>query len=266
MIDLQQIKDFFAPSLRNNPNFAAAMLKEYVELVALEYLSSCKYNDRLTFIGGTNLRLTKGIDRFSEDLDFDCKDLDAGQFIEATDGVINHLRRWGWPVEPRDRDNRNLTAFRRNMYFPGLLYDLGLTGHKDKRFLLKIEAQDQGINYQCQTVNVRGCGFFFPIRVPTDSVMLSMKIAALLARGKGRDFYDVMFLADQTGPDYDFLRHRCGISDPSQLSTAFYDLLSHTDLAIKRRDFEHLIFDGAKSAKILDFAHYSKLITTTTNL
>ncbi|MCK9626641.1 MAG: nucleotidyl transferase AbiEii/AbiGii toxin family protein [Bacteroidales bacterium] len=29
----------------------------------------------MTFIGGTNLRFVKGIDRFSEDLDFDCKDL-----------------------------------------------------------------------------------------------------------------------------------------------------------------------------------------------
>ncbi len=27
----------------------------------------------MTFIGGTNLRLAKGIDRFSEDLGFDCK-------------------------------------------------------------------------------------------------------------------------------------------------------------------------------------------------
>ena len=28
---------------------------------------------KIFFIGGTNLRLVKGIDRFSEDLDFDCK-------------------------------------------------------------------------------------------------------------------------------------------------------------------------------------------------
>ncbi|MBG0766428.1 MAG: nucleotidyl transferase AbiEii/AbiGii toxin family protein [Spirochaetaceae bacterium] len=32
----------------------------------------------IPFIGGTNLRLIKHIDRFSEDLDFDCTDTDDG--------------------------------------------------------------------------------------------------------------------------------------------------------------------------------------------
>jgi hypothetical protein len=39
-----------------------------------------------------------------------------------------------------------------------------------------------------------------------------MKIAAKLARAKGRDFYDLMFLLSQAKPDYMmFSSKRCGI-------------------------------------------------------
>ena len=63
----------------------------------------------MAFIGGTNLRLVKGIDRFSEDLDFDCKDLSKDEFIEMTNGVIQFLERSGLRVEAKDKDNPKLS-------------------------------------------------------------------------------------------------------------------------------------------------------------
>ncbi len=33
------------------------------------------------------------------------------------------------------------------IHFPELLFDLGLSGHKEERFLIKVESQDQGIVY-----------------------------------------------------------------------------------------------------------------------
>lgn len=49
---------------------------------------------------------------------------------------------------------------------------------------------DQGIKYEPNIVDISGCGFFFPFPVPSDGVLSSMKIATMLARSKGRDFYD----------------------------------------------------------------------------
>lgn len=43
----------------------------------------------------------------------------------------------------------------------------------------------------------------FSLPRPSDVVLCSMKIAAMLARAKGRDFYDLMFLLVQSKPDYD---------------------------------------------------------------
>lgn len=256
MIDLNYISGFFATPLRENPAFAKHIVKEYIQLMVLDYLSSTPYVRKLAFIGGTNLRLVKGIDRFSEDLDFDIRNMSEDEFIEMTNDVIQFLQRSGLNAEARDKNNPKLTAFRRNIHFPQLLFDLQLTGHKEERFLLKIEAQDQGVPYEPITVNVSGCGFFFPLPVPPDGVLLSMKLSALLSRSKGRDFYDTMFLLAQTNPDYAFLEARIGISTPVQLKAALHDMLSKTDLNVKKRDFEHLLFSERNAEKVLRFADF----------
>ncbi len=256
MIRIEQIKNYFPGQIRENSIFDKHILKEYLQLMIMDYFSSAPYIQKVSFIGGTNLRLVKGIDRFSEDLDFDCKELSKEEFTEMTNGVIQFLERSGLRVETRDKDNSKLTAFRRNIHFPELLFDLGLSGHKEERCLIKIESQDQGIGYQSVIVNIKGCGFFFPFPVPSDGVLCSMKIAAMLARAKGRDFYDLMFLLSQTKPDYDFLQKRCGIGNLQELKYATNKLLATTDLNKKQKDFEHLLFNKANSAKILRFGDF----------
>ena len=224
--------------------------------MVLDYLATTQYLSKLAFIGGTNLRLIKGIDRFSEDLDFDCKDLSEQDFVDMTDKVIAFLKNSGLTVEARDKANDKLTAFRRNIFFPEFLFELGLTGHREERFLLKIEAQNQGVPYQTEMRHVQRCGFFFSLPVPPDSVLLSMKLSALLARAKGRDFYDCMFLMQQTKPSYEFLKERVGISNTEDLKKAITDKLSAVDLNVKKRDFEHLLFDTHSADKILLFPEF----------
>lgn len=69
-------------------------------------------------------------------------------FMQMSDDVMNFLKRNGYKVETKDKDSPKLTAFRRNIYFPNFLFDRGLSGHRDERFLIKIEAQDQGVIYR----------------------------------------------------------------------------------------------------------------------
>ena len=256
MIDLKYIAGLFPPALRDNPAYAKHMIKEYIQLMVLDFLSTTPYIKKLAFIGGTNLRLVKGIDRWSEDLDFDCRNMSREEFMHMTDAVIEFLRRNGLNAEAMDKENPRLTAFRRSIYFPQLLFDLSLTGHRDERFLLKIEAQDQGIGYKPQIVSVKACGFFFPLPVPPDGILLAMKLSALLSRSKGRDFYDVMFLMAQTEPDYDFLNASACIANLGQLKEAIKNLLATVDLNLKKKDFEHLLFNSANSNRILRFADF----------
>ncbi|MFU8781411.1 MAG: nucleotidyl transferase AbiEii/AbiGii toxin family protein [Kiritimatiellia bacterium] len=256
MIPIEQILNFYPPALTRNAAFQKHILKEYVQLQVLDFLATTADVRNIIFIGGTNLRLVKGIDRFSEDLDFDCKLLDEKAFEDMTESVLLFLRRSGFAVEARDRDNSRLTAFRRSLYFPELLFNLGLTGHREERFLLKLEAQDQGVAYTPQMAFIKGCGLFFAFPVPPDAVLCAMKLAALLNRGKGRDYYDAMFLLAQTQPDYAFLAARCGVTNLQALKAAIHNNLQAVDLNQKHRDFEHLLFDRDNSRRILHFREF----------
>lgn len=80
-----------------------------------------------------------------------------------------------------------------------------------------------------------------------------MKLSALTARAKGRDFYDSMFLLSRTKPDYEFLKQRCGIGSENELKAHIRELLKTVDLKTKARDFEHLLFNSGNAAKILRF-------------
>lgn len=258
MVDISIIKSFFPAQIRDNQVFEKYMLKEYVQLTILDYLSTTPFIRKLCFIGGSNLRLVRGIDRFSEDLDFDCKNLSKAEFVQMSGKVIRYLEQNGYRVELRDKENPKLTAFRTNIYFPEFLFELGLSGHKEERFLIKIEAQDQGVDYTPTVVNIKGCGYYFPLPVPSDSVICAMKAAALLDRAKGRDFYDLMFLLGQTLPDYNFLAKRRGIESPEELKSAIYEVLECTDLNVKMKDFEHLLFNRNNSRRILRFKEFFK--------
>lgn len=253
MIDIEYIRSFFPPTIARESRFDRYMLKEYLQLLILDYLATTPYINKVVFIGGTNLRLIQGIDRFSEDLDFDCKDLSEDEFMAMTDSMVLYLRQNNVEVETRDKPNPHLTAFRRNLYFPQMLFDLGLTGHRDERLLLKIEAQDQGVQYQPVVANVNRMGFFFGIQVPPLDVLCAMKFAAILARQKGRDFYDVIFLLSKTKPNMDFLKARVGISTSEELKATIAEQLKEIDLNHKKRDFMHLLFNGANADRIQQF-------------
>lgn len=258
MIGLEQIRSFFPPLLRDNPAQQKYLVKEYIQLLILDYLATTSFVRKMAFIGGTSLRLIKGIDRFSEDLDFDCKDFSKEEFIEMTDAVLQYLQRFGLKAEIRDKAGDKLRAFRRNIYFPSLLFDLNLSGYKEERFLIKIECQDQQIEYSRKTANIKGCGLYFPFPVPSDEVICSMKISALLSRSKGRDFYDCIYLLGQSKPDYKFLSACCGIHDLSELKSALAGMLAKVDLSHKARDFEHLLFEKRNSERILKFKEFVK--------
>ena len=173
-----------------------------------------------------------------------------------TDALIVYLQRNGLPVVAKDKESDKLTAFRRSILFPGLLKNLGLSAFAEERFLMKIETQDQEFPYERQMATVAKCGFFFPVAVPPDPILCSMKLSALLTRAKGRDFYDAMFLLMRTKPDYGYLSFREGIHDAAELKAAFVQKLAEVDINNKKRDVEHLLFTAAAAEKIPAFGDF----------
>ena len=235
MLDLQNIRAFY-PGFPESPDTDIQLYKEYLELMVLDYLSSHPLIGKLTFIGGTNLRLLRQIDRFSEDLDFDCKNLSQEEFAVA-----------------KEKESDALTAYRRTIQFPQLLYDLGLSPYREKKFVLKIEAQDQGADYQREMFTVNRDGFYFRIPSPSDATLYAMKLSAILHRGKGRDFYDAMFLRSRSEPDMNYLSQREGIATDEELRCRMKQACGRTDFRLKAQDFKYLLFHPENSSRILDF-------------
>lgn len=83
-----------------------------------------------------------------------------------------------------------------------------------------------------------------------------MKISAMLSRRKGRDFYDVMFLLAQTKPDYSFFTKDLNIHNLEELKSIVSNTLATVDLSIKKRDFEHLLFNSRNSERILSVGEF----------
>lgn len=256
MVNPEQLKAFFPPHVSERQALKKYMVKEYIHMLLMEFLASTPFIRQLAFIGGTHLRLSKGIDRFSEDLDFDCKDLSEAQFMDMTDQMVAFLKNNGYRVETKEKHSPKRRAFLRNFFFPGLLFELGLSAHPSERFLIKVEAEDQQIPYQKVITNLQSCGMFLGFPAPGDAVLCSMKTGALLTRHKGRDFYDFMFLWGQAEADYEVLSATQGICNREQLKNALLDLCTRVDLRQKAKDFEHLCFNPRHSQRILQFESF----------
>jgi len=261
MLNFEQIQNCFPPQIRENPAHKKYIVKEYIQLMILDFLATSKFVKKIIFIGGTNLRLVKGIDRFSEDLDFDCRNFSAEDFTEMAQSVLNFLQRLGIRAETREKQSERLTAFRSSIFFPELLFELGLSAYKEERFLIKLESQNQKFEYIPKMANISSCGFFFAFPVPPDDILCAMKLSALLSRAKGRDFYDVLFLLSQTKPNYNYLSQKQNIHHLAELKTKLTETIEKVDLLHKSKDFEHLLFNKRKKEKILNFSNFLKTLS-----
>jgi predicted nucleotidyltransferase component of viral defense system len=257
MISFDDIKSFFADSVRRNPLHFEYMLKEYFHYRMLDIIFSGDYASRLSFIGGTSLRILYHIQRFSEDLDFDCFQLSREEFFQLTDKVIARLRDEGIRVEAEDKEkDLKIAAFSRNIIFPGLLYESGLTGHRKKKLLIKIECEPHNYSYESTKPIIQKFNVFTQIFAPSADILLSMKTGAVLERGKGRDYYDFIFLSGLTDPDFGYLDMKFGITHHAQLYDRILESCETTDFERKSRDFEKLVFDPEETRKVLLFREY----------
>ena len=80
-----------------------------------------------------------------------------------------------------------------------------------------------------------------------------MKLSTILHRGKGRDFYDAMFLRSRSEPDMNYLSQREGIATGEQLRYRIMQVCDRTDFRLKAQDFKYLLFHPENASRILDF-------------
>src|SRR3989338_4965773 len=130
MLKLDEIISRYPVQLRHFPR---GILREYLQYKILEHIFASSIASKLSFIGGTALRLIYDNQRFSEDLDFDNFGLTAQEFDDFANHLRSELTREGYIVETTVTHK---DAHRCSLKFLDILFANGLTAHADEKLLI----------------------------------------------------------------------------------------------------------------------------------
>ena len=258
MLTLEQIEQQYPENLRA---FKRSLLREYLQYKILEIIFASEYAIKLSFLGGTALRILYNNNRFSEDIDFDNFGLEESEFNALAEKVKSGLEAEGLKVEI---DIVGKEAYRCNVRFPDILFGSELSQHQSEKILIQIDSLAHGFSYQPERKILNKFDVFTEIFVATSDLLLSQKINAAVnrKRAKGRDFYDIVFLLSFTKPNYQYLHQKMNIREPEELRARLLKLSEELDFTELARDVEPFLFNPSDSKKVelfRDFIQQAKL-------
>jgi hypothetical protein len=184
------------------PQDARNRVREYLQAQILGSLQRAGAFVPLAFQGGTALRFLFAIRRYSEGLDFALERRERGYdfrgFLKAIEG---DLLRQGYEIGIKANDRKVVHgAF---ISFPGLLFELGLSPHRNESLSVKVEVDtNPPAGAVLETTLVRR-HLTLRLQHHDRSSLLAGKVHAILQRTypKGRDIYDLIwYLSDPTWP------------------------------------------------------------------
>ncbi|MGF1671894.1 MAG: nucleotidyl transferase AbiEii/AbiGii toxin family protein [Balneolaceae bacterium] len=250
MLTLSEIKSFFPDDLHRFPRF---MLREYLQYKILEIIFESPYATGFCFLGGTCLRIVHGNRRFSEDLDFDNITLEEEDFELVAEEIEKQLYREGYQTQLKMVMKG---AWHCHIKFPGLLYDEGLSGHREEKILIQLDTEPQHFDYEPERFILNRFDVFTTILTTPLTMLMAQKIYAILNRdrNKGRDFYDLVFLMGRNiQPDYHYLNDKISVSDPEALRKGILEKCRHLDMETLAKDVKPFLFDPADAKKVIHF-------------
>jgi len=256
MLSLVEIEKYYPENIRA---FKRNLLREYLQYKILQIIFDSKYANKLSFLGGTALRIIHDNARFSEDLDFDNFGLKKKEFEEISKLVKKKLDLDGYEVEVR---NVFKGAYRCYVKIPKLLFDSGLSGYEEEKILIQLDTASHGFRYVPEKVILNKFDVFTEINVTSLDIVLSQKIFAIFNRKvpKGRDFYDAVFLLSKTKPNYDYLQLKLKIKRKEELKEKILALENKLDFKELAKDVEPFLFNPADSKKVVLFTRYIKSV------
>jgi hypothetical protein len=186
-----------------SPLSARNAMREYLQARILACLQRQGAMVPLAFHGGTALRFLYSLPRHSEDLDFALEGSPATYDLKGYAHAIEaEFHREGYEPELRFTEDRVVqNAWIR---FRGLLHEMGLSGHRDEVFSLKLEVDTHPPQGAGLATTVVRRHVILQLHHHDRPSLLSGKIHALLQRSftKGRDLYDLLwYLSDPDWPD-----------------------------------------------------------------
>lgn len=252
MLDLKQIESFYPESLRP---FKRNILREYVQYKILEVIFTSPFAGSLAFMGGTAIRIVHAGTRFSEDLDFDNLSMSGEAFESLSAHIRRRLALEGYEPEVKTTLKG---AFRSSVRIPGILQEAGITGHREERLTIQIDAEPQRAEYVPENVILNKFDVFVRVRsVPAD-ILLSQKITCLFTRKRpmGRDIHDIIFLMAKTSPNGAYIQANLGFATGSDLKTGILARCRELDLKKLSRELAPFLMNPRDAERVLTFPEY----------
>jgi predicted nucleotidyltransferase component of viral defense system len=249
MLGIKEIEKYYPESQKI---FKRNILREYLQYKILQIIFNHETSKKLSFMGGTCLRVVYGTGRFSEDLDFDNFGLKISDFEELSGVVKRELQLEGYEVEIK---NVYKGAYRCYIRIPKLLFNNELSGYEEEKILIQIDTESQGFNYVRENYLLNKFDVFTSIFITPANILLSQKIWAILNRKvmKGRDLYDASFLFGVTSPDYNYLKLKAGIEKKEKLVEVLLRRIENENLDTLAKDVEPFLINPGESIRITAF-------------
>ncbi len=256
MLPLSEIQTYYPVHLHHRGEF---LLREYLQFKILELLFESAYAFKFSFLGGTCLRIVHNNNRFSEDLDFDNFDLTEEDFDAVSVLLIKGLEQQGFRVEMR---NVMAGAYHCYIRFPGLLYESGLSGHRDAKIRINLDTESQGFSFVPESFFLNRFDVFTSIRCTPIDILLSQKLVAMTQRRRpqGRDFFDAVFLFSKTAPNFGYLDNKLQISDPKALKTYLLEISQKFDFKELAKDVQPFLFEPRDIKRVELFPEYIRTL------
>jgi predicted nucleotidyltransferase component of viral defense system len=256
MLSFQEILRQYPSDLHR---FKRGLVREYLQYQILGIIFRHKLGIKLSFLGGTCLRIIYKSKRFSEDLDFDNKDLSEDEFVLLSKHIKKELEKLGFIVEI---DIKVKKAFHCYIKFPQLLHGQGLLPLTQEKLLIQLDMFDQEINYKTEISILDKFDLYDQIIVTPKSVILSQKLWTIVQRknAKGRDFFDAMYLFGQTKPDLEFLSTVFGTKNSEEVKKIILTSLESIDWDRIIRDLNPFVLSIEDAEKIRIFPQFLRQV------
>ncbi|MFH1564635.1 MAG: nucleotidyl transferase AbiEii/AbiGii toxin family protein [bacterium] len=251
MINIEELKKYY-PRL---DGFDRSILREYLQYKILDIIFKSEVGRKLSFLGGTAIKICYGSTRFSEDLDFDNFELNIEEFENLSSVIKKELSYEGYEVETR---NVFKGAFRCYIKIPQVLHENNLSEFANEKILINVDTAPHGFKYEPKNFLLQKFDVFRNIKITSADIILSQKVAAILGRkrAKGRDFFDMVYLMGFADFNFEYLKLKLEIKNKTDLKEKLLNFTADMDMQDLTRDVLPFLIKPDDQARVLNFRQY----------
>ncbi len=182
---------------RGLPLKKRAILREYLQAKIINHYYANVASSKLSFVGGTSLRLLRGLPRFSEDIDFDNLGITSKKITDLTKQVVQQLRLENIKLDLQvtQKNYKNYLEFK----FFDLLKPLGISTDPREKLMIKVDYSDHWLGQTPEVILLNQYGLIEQVVTNPIDQLLVQKLGAYVQRKQTqpRDIFDIVWLFAQ---------------------------------------------------------------------